>query len=135
MPDAIKINTAEAQVLSKYLVGQPCSEVMVKHYAGAVSKLYATLTDTEQKTWDRMLRSRLYLKVVDSGLAIVSPQSALRKRIFIMLALLEASPDFTAYFLPQERSIFYLIPLGLRTGMSAIYLAAGVLLVKVLGIR
>ena len=134
MVDNIKIADGEAKILSKYLVGKECSEEIIQRYQEAANKLNAGLNDTEQKTWNKMLSSSFYLKLIDSGLAISNPQSALRKRIFIMLAILEASPDFTASFLPQEKSIFYLIPLGFKAGLSALYLAFGTLTVKALKI-
>jgi hypothetical protein len=130
MADTLKIEDKEAQVLSKYLVGEECPTEIAVRYEEAVNKLNAVLSRQEQQIWDRMLSSRLYLKLIDSGLAITSPQSALRKRIFIMLAILEASPEYTLYFLPQKRSVFYIIPLGFKAALSAVYLLAGTLLVK-----
>ena len=135
MTDSTHIAPNEAQKLSQYLIGEKCSEQTEHHYIEAVHKLNATLTETQQKTWDRMLRSKFYLKLVDSGLALSNPQSSLRKRIFIMLTLLEASPEHIRYFLPQERNIWYLIPLGFRAGMSGVYMVFGVIVVKLLSVR
>ena len=135
MSDSIQIREGEAQALSRYLVGKDCPDEIRERYAEAVSKLNSTLSGPEQKTWDKMISSRFYLKLLDSGLAIVNPQSNIRKRIFIMLALLEASPDFTDYFLPQQRTIFYLIPLGFRAFFSALYLVCGVVTVRVIGLK
>ena len=135
MADNISITDREAHILSKYLVGKGCSSDMAYRYAGAVNKLNASLSAEEQVRWDKMMSNSFYLKMVDSGLAITNPQSALRKRIFIMLAILEASPDFTESFLPQKRSVFYLVPLGFRAGLSALYLVFGTLFVKALKIN
>ena len=134
MSDSIKIAANEAQVLSKYLIGERCSEQTVQHYAVAVEKLHASLTPAQQHIWDSMISFRPYLKLVDSGLAVTNAQSPLRKRIFIMLTLLEASPDHVRYFLPQERSICYLIPLGFRAGVSALLMLTGAVTVKLSGI-
>jgi len=131
MTDSFKITEREPQTLSKYLVGKECSSEMAQRYTNAVNKINAGLSTSDQSRWNRMLSNVFYLKMVDSGLAVTNPQSPLRKRIFIMLAILEASPDFTESFLPQKRSIFYLIPLGFRAGLSALYLVFGTLFVKV----
>ena len=131
MADNITIGDREAQILSKYLVGRECSTEIANRYAEAVNKLSAGHSASEQTTWQKMLSNSFYLKMVDSGLAISNPQSTLRKRIFIMLAILEASPDFMESFLPQKRSIYYLVPLGFRAGLSALYLICGTLFVKV----
>ena len=130
MANEINIAANEAQAISKYLVGKTCSEEMAQRYREAVTKLNATLTPEQEKTWAKMVGSRIYMKLMDGGLALASPQSPLRKRIFIMLALLECSPEFTEFFLPQQRSIWYLIPLGFRAGMSAVYGVAGLWAVK-----
>ena len=135
MSENIKISAREPQILSKYLIGKECTEEIATYYAEALSKHNAILNDSEQKTWDRMLWSGFYLKLVDSGLAISNPQSSLRKRIFIMLTLLEVSPLYTEFFLPQERTFFYIIPLGLRAGLSALYLVIGTIWVKVFHIN
>lgn len=134
MSEPLYIAPGEAQQLSRYLIGEECPDATVQHYATAVQKLFAILTPDQQKVWDRMLKSRVYMKLIDSGLAVTYPQSPLRKRIFIMLTLLESRPEFTQYFLPQERSIWYLIPLGFRAGLSAVYLVTGGLFTKLSGI-
>ncbi|MCW3125431.1 MAG: hypothetical protein JWO03_1089 [Bacteroidetes bacterium] len=134
MTDSLHIADNEAQVLSRYLIGEKCSDQTVYHYTEAVQKMNAVLNESQMKTWRSMLRSLFYLKLIDSGLALTNPQSPLRKRIFIMLALLESSPDHVRYFLPQERSIWYLIPLGFRAGMSALYGIFGFFSVKLLGV-
>ena len=128
---AIAIQASEAQILSRYLIGENCSDEIAQHYAKALDAHQAIFTTEQQITWNRMLCSLLYLRLVDSGLAVVNAQSALRKRIFIMLCLLETTPEYTRYYLPQERSILYLIPLGFRLAWSAICLVVGVVLVKV----
>jgi hypothetical protein len=133
--ESIQIVTQEAKILSNYLIGQDCTDEMATHYEEAVYKLNAEINQTEWKTWERMLSSKIYLKLVDSGLAITNPQSHLRKRIFIMLAILEASPEFTRYFLPQRRTVFYIVPLGLRAMLSALYLVLGIATVKALKIH
>lgn len=126
----IAIQASEAQILSRYLIGEQCSDAIAIHYQKALDAHQAILTTQQQKVWNKMLHSPLYMRLVDSGLAVVNPQSALRKRIFIMLCLLETTPEYVAYYLPQERSIFYLIPLGFRLAWSAVCLVVGVCLVK-----
>lgn len=134
MSEPLYIAPGEAQKLSRYLIGEDCPEATVQHYAAAVQKLFAILTPDQQRVWDRMMRWPIYMKLIDSGLAVTYPQSPLRKRIFIMLTLLESRPEFTRYFLPQERSIWYLVPLSFRAGLSAVYLIAGAVFTKVTGI-
>ncbi|MBS1622927.1 MAG: hypothetical protein JSS76_03035 [Bacteroidetes bacterium] len=134
MSELLYIAPGEALRLSRYLIGEDCPEATVQHYTAAVQKLFAILTPDQQKVWDRMLKSHIYMKLIDAGLAVTYPQSPLRKRIFIMLTLLESRPEFTQYFLPQKRSIWYLIPLGFRAGLSAVYLVTGSIFTRISGI-
>jgi len=129
---AIHIAPREAQALSQYLVGRTCSDEMALRYSDTLTKLNASLSPGQEKTWSKMISSSIYMKLVDGGLALSAPQSPLRKRIFIMLTLLECSPDYTESFLPQQRSMWYLIPLGFRAAMSAVYGVAGLVMVKTL---
>jgi hypothetical protein len=105
---------------------------MALRYSDTLTKLNASLSPGQEKTWSKMISSSIYMKLVDGGLALSAPQSPLRKRIFIMLTLLECSPDYTESFLPQQRSMWYLIPLGFRAAMSAVYGVAGLVMVKTL---
>jgi hypothetical protein len=126
----INILPNEPQKLSDFLIGETCSEDIAKRYSEALVAKDAVLTDSEMIIWKRMMSSKFYLRLIDSGLAVVNPQSSLRRRIFIMLCLLETTPEYTSYFLPQPRSIFYIISLGFRLVWSAFSLFLGTILVK-----
>lgn len=125
----------EAQVLSRYLIGKNCSAAIAADYAAAVSKLNITLTDTEANAYRKMLASGFVMRSVDSALALTKSQSLIRKRIFVMLALLECTTENTRYFLPQPRSIFYFFIIGLRVVRGFAFAIIGLLIIKLLGIE
>lgn len=72
------------------------------------------------------------LRIVDSGAAIVKPQSEIRKRLYMMFAILEASSEYHDLFLPKKRNGAYVVVIGL-TGFAAVIRALiGIFVVKVL---
>ena len=130
MTNNAEIFPEEAQVLSRYLVGEKCLPEIESRYKDAISKLQVNLNDRQKQTWQRMLLLRFYMKLIDSGLAVAEPDSLLRQRIFIMLCLLETSPAYTEYFLDRERNAFYLVQLFLKMTLSGFFLIAGTIIVK-----
>lgn len=121
----------EAHILSKYLIGKPCPPKVEADYNEAIQKLGVNFTDYQNVVWQKMLNSRFWMRAMDAGLAFVFPSSVLRKRIFIMLSLLEADKENTDNFLPVKRSVFYVIPLGLRVFRAGLMAGIGILMVKV----
>ncbi len=75
-----------------------------------------------------MLRSRFAMGAIDAGLALVKPSSTIRKRIFIMLSILEASPHHTGHFLPEPFKTYNLIKMVLRMIVTVFRTASGLLL-------
>jgi hypothetical protein len=120
----------EVDALSHYLVGQPCRAEVAADYALAVSKLNIILTEQQAATYQKMLRSSLYMRAIDGGLAFTNPQSLLRKRIFTMLCLLEATPHYTQYFLPQKRSWLYFFGIGFKVAYAFFTAIIGVIIIK-----
>jgi hypothetical protein len=122
--------TSEADRLSKYLVGSAASHGAQQAYWKAVERLGCEMDRAESRAWERMMRSSFLLRCVDAGLALLRPASVLRKRIFIMLAVLETEPSLSDHFLPQERSGFFLVLVILRIVRAVVCSMIGILLVK-----
>lgn len=93
----------EAIAISTYLVGKPCSKILVDRYILAHQKQTILIAQMDQKMWNWTLKSRFRMACIDSGLALTQPKSPIRRKIFTMLAILEASVDFTDYFLPASQ--------------------------------
>lgn len=112
---------AEANKLSAYLIGQECNELVVEAYEKCLQFHDVEFSSVDLDMWNRMMSNQLILALVDSGLALTYPTHILRKRIFLMLSILESDKEYTEKFLPQQRSFLYLIPLGL-TGIKGAFL-------------
>lgn len=125
----------EAQILSRYLIGKDCTAAVANDFGLAVSKLDIRLSEAEQKAYKKMLGSLFLLRSVDSAMAISKSQSLIRKRIFVMVALLECTTENLEYFLPQQRSIFYFFIIGLRVARGFAFAIIGLLMLKLLNIE
>jgi hypothetical protein len=109
----------EAEQISNYLLPVSARDSEKETYADAIQKLDIKFSKYEQALWDNMLKSKWRMACIDAGLALKQPNNNVRRKLFTMLAILEASPNYTTYFLSQNFSFFYVFKLIL-VGMRAI---------------
>ncbi len=122
----------EARLITNYLVGKPCTDELVQRYVEANKKHAIQILPEEQKLWRMALRGVFWMSCIDSGLALVSPKSQIRRKIFVMLAILEASVDYCDDFLPKTRNKLHVLILLVIQGFKAILFALfGLFLIKV----
>jgi len=95
---SIKIPSNEAIKLASYLVGKPIGHEVTIRYEMAVQIKQVSLNSHEQRVWNLMLSYSLILTSVDSYLALTDRNCPIRKRICIMLAILEAHPNYISSF-------------------------------------
>ena len=122
----------EAEILSFYLIRQPPSEKEKLLYANAMQKLNVRLSSSEEKQWRFLMKNIWALPFADAALAVKDSSSSIRRKIFLMLAILEASPNHVECFLPKKHSAFHLILLffvGIRSMTRRMF---GFLLLKLL---
>src|SRR5580658_1506243 len=92
----------EADQIALYIVGKHAGEREKALYLRAMATLDTALTGAEEALWASMIRSRRTLAWADAGLALLRPSSVLRRKLLLMVAILEASPDFAEHFLPSR---------------------------------
>jgi hypothetical protein len=109
----------EAELIGLYLLNSSIQETEKKRYADAMLKLNISFSEYEQLLWNKMLKNKWHMACIDAALAVQEPTNAVRRKLFTMLAILEASPNYTSYFLSRKYSIFYLFKIGL-VGVRAI---------------
>lgn len=120
----------EAEQIGNYLLSIPIRESEKNTYAYAMQKLNIQFSKYEQALWKNMLKSKFKMACIDAGLAFKDPNNNARRKLFTMLAILEASPNYTKYFLSRNFSFFYLFKIGM-VGIRAVCRAMiGVLIVS-----
>lgn len=120
----------EAEQISNYLLGISAHDSEKNTYADAMQKLNIRFSEYEQALWNNMLKNKWRMACIDAGLALKDPNNNVRRKLFTMLAILEASPNYTFYFLSRNFSFFYLFKLG-AVGLRAVVRAmAGIIIVN-----
>jgi hypothetical protein len=124
----------EAERIALHVVGRPAGGREKALYARAVGTLLPGLTDREKALWESMLRSGRKMAWADAGLALLRPSSVLRRRLLVMTAILEASPDFADQFLPRRCPPREALPVAAAVVRGAFRGLAGMVLVKSSGV-
>lgn len=120
----------EAEQIGKYLLGVSIQDSEKATYADAMDKLNIQFSNYEQLLWNSMLKSKWRMACIDAGLALKEPNNNARRKLFTMLAILEASPNYTHYFLSRNFSFFYLFKVGLVGTRAVVRAMIGVFIVN-----
>lgn len=120
----------EAEQIGNYLLCIPIQDSEKNTYADAMQKLNISFSKYEQALWDSMLKSKFKMACIDAGLAFKDPNNNVRRKLFTMLAILEASPNYTKYFLSRNFSFFYLFKIGVVGTRSIVRAMIGIVIVN-----
>ncbi|MDY8138644.1 hypothetical protein [Aquimarina sp. 2201CG5-10] len=120
----------EANHITNYLVSESLLEDETDNYINAMKQLNLDLNPYESLLWKNMLRSKWRMACIDAGLALKDPGNIVRRKIFIMLAILEASPNYTKHFLSKDFSVFYLIKIAWIGFRSIVRAIVGIIMIK-----
>lgn len=131
MPDSCNFVLGnEADVLCRYLNSMPATEQLRNRYAAAFEYKNLNLSGKEDRLWAKMMKHPRLIPFVDGGLAIIKPDSRIRHRIFLMLAISETSKEYSGNFLGPEKGIKAFL-IFLLSGIRALWHAfAGIILIK-----
>lgn len=120
----------EAEQIGNYLLGVSIQDSEKATYADAMDKLNIQFSNYEQLLWNSMLKSKWRMACIDAGLAFKDPNNNTRRKLFTMLAILEASPNYTSYFLSKNFSFFYLFKVGLVGTRAVVRAMIGIIIVN-----
>lgn len=122
----------EAELICRYLVNKPLSAHAAVLYARASELHPVKLSSGEKKIWKRCLRYPFLIAFVDAALAFQDSASGIRKKLFLMLSVLESLPEYQDDFLPKSRGPFYLIYLLFKGCFAVLKLVTGQILLWIL---
>jgi hypothetical protein len=125
MTDSAKL---EAQIFARYLIKRQPTSGVIKLYERGVSQNKPGASD--EKLLAFLRRHPRLTGLVDAGLVFYRPHSEVRRRIYVMLAILESSPEYHDSFLPAKRSPFYLFFVAYSGLRAIIKSLCGLVLVK-----
>lgn len=92
-----------AIVLGRYLIGVAPGDRAIELFVRAVARLPAP-DARDQRLLSLILAHPSLTGIIDAGLALRAPESAVRRRMLIMLAVLESMPEHAPMFLPARPS-------------------------------
>ena len=122
---------AEFNSIARYILGEGTPpEELSQSYAEALVSLNCDLNAHETKVWSKMLKSNFVFGLYDSGLSWLQPESNIRKRIFIGLAILESNKYYYGYFLNERPLNKDFLKLMYRIPYALIQAFFGALLVR-----
>lgn len=120
----------EANAIANYLIKSEVDSDLISKYSNAINQLDTSLSQEDEKLFKLCIRKPFLLPLVDSGLALIEPFSTIRKRIYVMNCILEATPKYSNHYLPQTRSLNYLPLFIVKMGFTILESIAGYLFIK-----
>jgi hypothetical protein len=115
--------------IAKYLLNiDSVSKEAIEDYGNALKNLESSFNNYEEKVWRRMLKNQFLFDLYDSGFSLIKPESPIRKRLFIALAILECQKEYANYFLNKSKvtndffKLLILLPLTIfKTFIGSIF--------------
>ena len=123
----------EAQIFGKYLIGVSTNDASTLLYLKAIEARMLSCEGRDKKLEQFILKFPFWIGFVDAALALTCKQSVLRKKIFVMLAVLEASTEYTKFFLAKKGSFFTMIKIFAVGARSVYRFVIGFFLVRSFG--
>lgn len=113
----------EAERFGAYLAGTTPPAPLIDRYVAAMAATRLQVDRRDQRLLRFVRRHPWSIGFVDGGLALRRPGSAVRAKLLVMTAILEATPDYAPDFLPTARGplfALYVAFVGLRAGARGI---------------
>lgn len=124
---------AEGAVLGRYLLGQePRSEAVARYVEGCARVLAEPFAREDVSLVAFACRHPWSLPCLDAACGLLRPQSLLRQKTILMLAILETMPEHASLFLPVPRPRAVVVLRLIAAGAaSALKTAAGLAILPV----
>lgn len=123
----------EARILSRYLIGRETDSRAAARYAAGCSRIFASQEDpAEAAVVGFALRHPRTLPLLDAASGLLAPQSLLRRKLLLMLAVLEAAPEQASLFQARRRARAAVVMAVAGRGLWAVLKAvAGAMLLPI----
>lgn len=128
--DQTKQLELEANLFGNYLIGKAPSQLAIDLYCQAMKKQAISLKEDEERQLKFILNNPWSIGMVEGALALLKPQSTIRRKLLTMLAILETCPEYCYLFFPTNTSIFFLVYLFYVGSRAVVKSLLGVIIVK-----
>ncbi|MFA6045831.1 MAG: hypothetical protein WC718_12680 [Phycisphaerales bacterium] len=115
------MNPREAERFSRYLVGVVASPALCERYAAGVAEL-GLFPSGRADAWALSLAQRRDWTIgpLDAACAILHSGWALRRRLILLSAVLEASPAHADDYIPQPRGTLSVLAVCVVEGVAGV---------------
>lgn len=120
----------EANVFGKYLTGKLPTNIEVDLYCSAMEKNLTPISPKENKLLVWMMKHPSFTGWIDGANALQHPEGIIRKKIFIMTAILETSGNQNNLFLPVGFSPFYMFRLFVSGIFAVLKTIGGLIIIR-----
>jgi len=111
----------EGQIIARYLAGGPVPDELVNRWMEACRRCFPTpLPPPDRALVDFVVRHPWSVSYLDAACGLVRRDGALRSRVLIMAAILEASAPFADEWLPRSVSRAAFVTRLAALGMVAV---------------
>ena len=117
--------TGEVDILVRYLLGKAATPRIAASYQQALQHVEVVFSKEEQRLWDLCIDRPWIIPHVDAWLGFRHPGHPIRKKIFIMLGILEMQPEYSYFFLPSRHSFLYLLNIAFTSIWAIIKIGTG----------
>lgn len=126
----------EVEIIVKYLTGKQAEEKVILEYTLGITNKKLMFNEAEEKVWKIVLKYPIILGIIDGGLFYVDKFSVIRKRIYLMLAILETRPLYYDCFFSKNQkvllSVLAVVYYGVKGMLTVIF---GIILLKLLSYK
>ena len=123
----------EARIFTRYLTGIMVNDASALLYQKAIEARNLICEGRDKKLEAFVLCYPFWIGFVDAALALTDKQSVLRKKIFVMLAVLEVSPLYSKYFLAKKGTFLTMIRICAIGTRSVYRFIFGFFLIRLFG--
>jgi hypothetical protein len=123
----------EAERFARYLVGAAPSDEIAERYARAVRRDPPAAGARDARLVDFARRRPWSIPLLDAALALRDPHAELRRRLYLMFAILESTPEHHDRFLPAARRPAYVLRIAAVGARAVLRAAGGVVLLAAVG--
>jgi hypothetical protein len=132
----LKETNRQADIISFYLIGRAASSHSKRMYEKVLKDSEPESIDPkDQKIINFAFKHKKTIRLLDSAMALLRPQSELRRRIYIMFAILEAHPDNFDKFISIKKGHLYKVAFVLRVSVATLSAIVGVALAFVVELK
>ncbi|MEO7978673.1 hypothetical protein [Flavobacterium sp.] len=126
-----KTSKSEAEILSNYLLKNCFDATIPERYKLSLEKLAIEKISNPKELFicNKAIQSAFLLPYLDAGFAWLNSDHLIRKKMIVMLSIIETTPQYTSKFMSENDIKFpfiKLVGLGIK---SVFYASIGVLII------